>query len=45
MTSTGRRRTGWPKAYRKMAAALRPWTIDFHVAQNDGSVKGSGLAR
>jgi sugar phosphate isomerase/epimerase len=30
------------EAYRKMAGALRPWTIDFHVAQNDGSVKGSG---
>ena len=29
-------------AYRKMADSLRPWTIDFHVAQNDGSVKGSG---
>jgi len=29
-------------AYRRMADALRPWTIDFHVAQNDGSVKGSG---
>jgi sugar phosphate isomerase/epimerase len=29
-------------AYRKMAAALRPWTLDFHVAQNDGTVKGSG---
>lgn len=25
-----------------MTAALRPWTIDFHVAQNDGSVFGSG---
>ena len=25
-----------------MADALRPWTIDFHVAQNDGTVKGSG---
>jgi sugar phosphate isomerase/epimerase len=22
--------------------ALRPWTIDFHVAQNDGTVFGSG---
>lgn len=22
--------------------ALRPWTLDFHVAQNDGSVFGSG---
>jgi len=29
-------------AYRKMASALRPWTLDFHVAQNDGTVKGSG---
>jgi hypothetical protein len=29
-------------AYRNMASALRPWTIDFHVAQNDGTVKGSG---
>jgi sugar phosphate isomerase/epimerase len=27
---------------RKMTRALRPWTIDFHVAQNDGTVKGSG---
>ena len=25
-----------------MTAALRPWTIDFHVAQNDGTVFGSG---
>lgn len=31
----------WP-AYEKMVAALRPWTIDFHVAQNDGSVHGTG---
>jgi hypothetical protein len=29
-------------ALRAMAAALRPWTIDFHVAQNDATVKGSG---
>jgi hypothetical protein len=29
-------------AYRKVAGALRPWTIDFHVAQNDGTVLGSG---
>jgi sugar phosphate isomerase/epimerase len=27
---------------KKMTAALRPWTIDFHVAQNDATVKGSG---
>ena len=29
-------------ALRKVTKALRPWTIDFHVAQNDGTVKGSG---
>jgi sugar phosphate isomerase/epimerase len=30
------------EAMRKMTAALRPWTIDFHIAQNDATVKGSG---
>ena len=30
------------EAYREVARALRPWTIDFHVAQNDATVKGSG---
>ena len=25
-----------------LTAALRPWTIDMHVAQNDGTVHGSG---
>ena len=30
------------EALRQVADALRPWTIDFHVAQNDGTVKGSG---
>ena len=25
-----------------LTKALRPWTIDFHVAQNDGTVFGSG---
>jgi sugar phosphate isomerase/epimerase len=30
------------KAMKKMTAALRPWTMDFHVAQNDATVKGSG---
>ena len=29
-------------AYTKMTDALRPWTIDFHVAQNDGTVHGTG---
>ena len=27
---------------KKLTAALRPWTIDFHVAQNDATVFGSG---
>src|SRR5690606_11480827 len=31
----------WP-AYKILTDALRPWTIDFHVAQNDGSVHGTG---
>jgi hypothetical protein len=31
----------WP-AYEKMTDKLRPWTIDFHVAQNDGQVHGAG---
>ena len=26
----------------EMTRALRPWMIDFHVAQNDATVKGSG---
>ena len=30
------------EAYEKLTDALRPWTIDFHVAQNDGTVHGSG---
>jgi sugar phosphate isomerase/epimerase len=42
--------TGWAwshpeqfdEALRELTKALRPWTIDFHVAQNDATVKGSG---
>jgi len=30
------------EAIQIMTRALRPWTIDFHVAQNDATVKGSG---
>ncbi|WP_416444664.1 sugar phosphate isomerase/epimerase family protein [Leeuwenhoekiella sp. A16] len=30
------------KALKKVTDALRPWTIDFHVAQNDGTVHGTG---
>ncbi|MEX0937022.1 MAG: TIM barrel protein [Pirellulales bacterium] len=29
-------------AYKELTDALRPWTIDFHVAQNDATVAGSG---
>jgi sugar phosphate isomerase/epimerase len=29
-------------ALKTVSSALRPWTIDFHVAQNDATVKGSG---
>ena len=30
------------QALTQLTAALRPWTVDFHVAQNDGTVFGSG---
>ena len=30
------------KQYKILTDALRPWTIDFHVAQNDATVFGSG---
>ena len=30
------------ESMKALTAALRPWTIDFHVAQNDGTVHGSG---
>jgi sugar phosphate isomerase/epimerase len=29
-------------ALKKLTHALRPWTIDFHVAQNDATVHGTG---
>ncbi|MDR0522237.1 MAG: sugar phosphate isomerase/epimerase [Planctomycetaceae bacterium] len=35
-------RSVFDAAYKKMTDALRRWTVDFHVAQNDGSVFGSG---
>ncbi len=35
-------RTRLDDALRTLTNALRPWTIDFHVAQNDATVKGSG---
>lgn len=30
------------QGYKKMTNALGPWTIDFHVAQSNGTVFGSG---
>ena len=30
------------EALKKLTETLRPWTIDFHVAQNNGTVHGSG---
>ncbi|MCC6126117.1 MAG: TIM barrel protein [Pirellulales bacterium] len=35
-------RERFDEAYIILTVALRPWTIDFHVAQNDGTVFGSG---
>jgi sugar phosphate isomerase/epimerase len=35
-------RARFDEAYTTLTAALRPWTIDFHVAQNDGTVYGAG---
>ncbi len=32
----------YDEAYKKMTDRLRPWVVDFHVAQNDGTVFGSG---
>lgn len=29
-------------ALKTVTDALRPWTIDFHIAQNDATVKGAG---
>src|SRR5207302_6620341 len=30
------------EAMKQLTAVLRPWTFDFHVAQNDATVHGSG---
>ena len=35
-------RAALDEALMTVTGALRPWTIDFHVAQNDATVKGSG---
>ena len=35
-------REGLSHALKQLTEKLRPWTIDFHVAQNDGTVFGAG---
>jgi len=35
-------RAALEEGLKTLTSALRPWTIDFHVAQNDGTVHGSG---
>jgi sugar phosphate isomerase/epimerase len=35
-------RETFDSAYKTLTDALRPWTTDFHVAQNDATVHGSG---
>ena len=42
LLSPGHSREEFWAAYEDMTDKLRPWTIDFHVAQNDGEVKGAG---
>ena len=44
-SSPATRQAEFDAAYTKMTDALRPWTIDFHVAQNDGTVHGTGSPR
>jgi sugar phosphate isomerase/epimerase len=42
LVKEGYSETEFYDAYEKMTNALRPWTLDFHVAQNDGTVHGAG---
>ncbi len=35
-------RAAFDAAYTQLTDALRPWTNDLHIAQNDGTVHGSG---
>ena len=44
-TSSWNDTAAFDAGYKKLTDALRPWTIDFHVAQNNGEVFGSGIAR
>src|SRR5262249_22642328 len=36
------RRDQLEESLRLLTSALRPWTVDLHIAQNDATVKGSG---
>ena len=42
LASTGRNRRSSTGRLKTLTDALRPWTNDFHVAQNDATVKGMG---
>ena len=42
LLKTGYSTAEFDAAYTKLTDALRPWTFDFHVAQNDGTVHGTG---
>lgn len=42
LLQTGYSEPEFNAAYQEMTGQLRPWTIDFHVAQNDGEVHGAG---
>jgi sugar phosphate isomerase/epimerase len=42
LLKVGYSQSDFDAAYKTMTDALTPWTIDFHVAQNDGSVHGTG---
>lgn len=42
MLSDGYSEDEFYAAYAQMVAKLRPWTIDLHIAQNDGQVFGAG---
>ncbi len=42
LLKAGHSHSEFQAAYKQMTDALRPWTLDFHVAQNDGTVHGTG---
>ncbi|MDQ8190419.1 TIM barrel protein [Roseibacillus persicicus] len=42
LLSEGHSEEEFESAYAEMTSKLAPWTYDFHVAQNDGTVHGTG---